>query len=242
MPESWLLSVDIGVRNLGIALLLLPGRADAPAELVDTRVLDTGKAADATDAIRLVLLAMEALMSDASAPYRQLTEGGALPLDVVVENQPAYVNPRMRAVQAAVQAFFFLRLPAARQHLAAANSKTALAAEVILGRRGAKAKEVAKDYKGTKRATIVALTQLLATSGPRPPRPPETDATVVVEQTVVGEQTVIDRGGAVAAAIRAAKKRDDMCDAVMQGLSHAVTRGLCIVRNGHASRPCTPAP
>ena len=175
------LSVDVGVRNLGVCELEARGGELAMGAWEVVRG-DVGPDGGIQAAISGAVSAMLDLHG---------RTGGAGWDCVVIENQPCIKNPRMKAVQIAIHTFLVIHYgPDVSVCLAGAVGKNKVA-ERILGGRGTEEPDAGKRYRAAKRRSVEATTRFLEARG-----------------------GFADR----LAALASSDKKDDMCDAFLQGV------------------------
>jgi hypothetical protein len=178
-----LLSIDVGVRNMGVCELCWGGETEGCSiGAWGTVALGSGPGSGC-------------LVDAAVTAARELLGEGAWDA-VVIENQPCLKNPRMKTVQVALHAY--ARSVGAPVVLAPASCKCSLASRMIgeppvaAGARGA--------YGRRKRAVVAAARRWVSERLPRElPR------------------------------LESSRKKDDMCDALVQGLWHLERSGeICV--------------
>ncbi len=191
------LSFDVGLRHLAYADVVQAG-ADGSLSLERWGVIDvTGGARMAPDALTTALV--EALDADFYDP-------GSVHYDhVLIENQPSRKNPAMKAVQVAIHAYFAtLRLHTGCVGVVrpvSASQKLGVALSAELGLQPPVAQEPAQQVKTAgaayreRKARSVELCRLVIASVLSP------------ASAAVAEET-----------LRAAKKKDDLSDALLQAV------------------------
>lgn len=142
---SWTLSFDVGVKNLGYALVRSDGFvADAYTISIKTRVNRV------VDTVRTMRELVESL------------EFGDLPLSTVVVEKQLHRNPSMRVVQAIVQTYFCILHPATK--VLEYSSRRKLTGEKCDSYRGRKkrAVELSTDYLASHQAGSPAQARFLS--------------------------------------------------------------------------------
>lgn len=184
------LSIDVGVKNLAFAVILVD---DNVVHVKETGIIDFSDNGniDVKDTESLIGSVIEHL-------HRRFF--GVTFSKVVVENQPVMKNPVMKSVQSTIYAFFLtqklrppysvqaVKLYAASQKLKPCKAFSKADIEVLMAQVG----NTSSSYLKRKRLAV-ALVQHLTTTGK-----------LVFADSV--RQT-----------IEKAKKNDDLCDAILQG-------------------------
>ena len=177
------LSIDVGTKNLGACDVAAVGGGGFA--VMGWRVVscDAASGTSAVDVcIRGAVGAMRAMCDEA----------GGCPWDrVVVENQPTLKNPRMKAVQTAIHAFFAMRDEAPEVVLAGATGKNKLADLVLGADPDAAGLSSGARYRRAKKRSVRAAGVLLGENG--------RNAEWLVE-------------------LEGHPKKDDMCDAFLQAI------------------------
>jgi hypothetical protein len=177
------LSIDVGTKNLGACDVA--SEAGGGFAVLGWRVVscDLASGTSAVDGcIRGAVGAMRAMCDEA----------GGCPWDrVVVENQPTLKNPRMKAVQTAIHAFFAMRDEAPEVVLAGAVGKNKLADLVLGADPDAAGLSSGARYRRAKKRSVRAAEVILGGDG---------------------------RHAAWLAELAGHPKKDDMCDAFMQAI------------------------
>ena len=189
MTPFSVLSFDVGIKNLGACHLALSDRG--AVSISDWRVLDIGPGADG-DLVKSCIVAMDAAFGGLAEAAVDL---------VAIENQPGLVNPKMKSVQAVIHAFFAMRRPGTPVVYVAASGKIKTARAVT----GAEAPPRAKRGKAAEGGA------------PPPKRTSYRDGKKVV---IEAAEVLLRAWGLDAdlAAMRAHRKKDDLCDAFLQGV------------------------
>ena len=215
MTPFSVLSFDVGIKNLGACHLRLSDRG--AVSIADWRVLDIGPGADG-DLVKSCIAAMDAAFGGLDEAAVDL---------VAIENQPGLVNPKMKSVQAVIHAFFAMRRPGTPVVYVAASGKIKTARAVT----GAEAPPRAK--RGQAAAAVEG--------GGAPKRTSYRDGKKVV---IEAAEVLLRAWGLDAdlAAMRAHRKKDDLCDAFLQGVG--ALGGRLVLPQGAAANstvvdPCT---
>eukprot|EP00873_Tetraselmis_striata_P043846 jgi/Tetstr1/464110/TSEL_008915.t1 len=192
-----ILSIDVGVKNLGVCEMEVD---DGTRELSlgFWGVVGGGEGADADASIQTAI-------SGAVAAMTELNDrtGGAGWDCVVIENQPCIKNPRMKAVQIAIHTFMVIHHgPDASVCLAGAVGKNKVADRILLrtggggGGGGAEA-TAGQRYRRAKKRSVEAGRAFLEARG--------------------GFERELE-------ALAASSKKDDMCDALLQGVYYLTAK------------------
>lgn len=189
------LSIDVGVRNLGVCELEASREA---GEELGIGFWNVVSGAGQTDN------AIQTAISGAVDAMLELCEnnGGAGWDCVVIENQPCIKNPRMKAVQTAIHTFLVMQFgPDVNVCLASAVGKNKIADSILAAADGQtprpEGETPGQKYRRTKKRSIDATRRYLG----RDPR-----------------------HGPHLAAMEASPKKDDMCDSFLQGLYFLTTK------------------
>jgi hypothetical protein len=147
---------------------------------------------------------IQAAISGAVSAMTELHDrtGGAGWDCVVIENQPCIKNPRMKAVQIAIHTFLVIHYgPDVSVCLAGAVGKNKVA-EKILGDGEPKEENAGKRYRAAKRRSVEAARRFLEARGG------------------FGDRL---------AALASSAKKDDMCDAFLQGVYYLSAKAKILI-------------
>eukprot|EP00873_Tetraselmis_striata_P033791 jgi/Tetstr1/454055/TSEL_040974.t1 len=198
------LSIDVGVKNLGVCELEAGG--DAGLSIGFWGVVSGSSQDDR---------AIQTAIAGAVEVMTELHErsGGAGWDCVVIENQPCIKNPRMKAVQIAIHTFLVTQYgPDVSVCLAGAVGKNKVA-DRILRPAGQAAEPAATETEAEAAAPAPAPAPAPATPGQRYRR--------AKQRCVAAARVFLQSRPGLAghvAQLDACAKKDDMCDALLQGL------------------------
>lgn len=192
------LSFDCGLKNLAYALLDVD--AARQQHLVDWAVLSVEAEAEPATT-RPASHDKSGFYSMSGNLFRTLASRfgpreNAAAVDVVlIENQPCMKNPTMKSVQIMVYSFFCIHFPLATVRLVSAANKL----KVLRRPPGSVSTSRQLDYKGKKKLAIEIVQWYLSDS----------------QAAVTAGLRVPDT---LATVFRAAKKKDDLCDCLLQAV------------------------
>lgn len=197
-----ILSIDVGVKNLGVCEL----EVDDATRALSLGMWDvvSGSENGETDA------SIQAAISGAVSVMTELHDrtGGAGWDCVVIENQPCIKNPRMKAVQIAIHTFLVIHYgPHVSVCLAGAVGKNNVADKVLRASDesapgpAAAAATPGQKYRRAKKRSVEATRAFLAARGG------------------FDEQLK---------ALDGSTKKDDMCDALLQGVYYLTSKAKII--------------
>lgn len=189
-----ILSIDVGVKNLGVCEL----EVDDASGALSLGFWDVVSGGEHTDnAIQTAISGAVAVMTE----LHDRTAGAGWDC-VVIENQPCIKNPRMKAVQIAIHTFLVIHYgPDVSVCLAGAVGKNNVADKILQARdddgENAKQTTSGQKYRRAKKRSVDA-----------------------------GRVFLEARGGfdKQLAALAASSKKDDMCDALLQGVYYLTTK------------------
>lgn len=191
------ISFDVGIKNLSMCEVEIPAAPGGDLEglrIGAWRVIDAGDGAGSAKDGAKAAKGADLVPACMRALEREVGECSAFPTwdRVLIENQPGLANPTMRVMQALIHAYFALRHPGVPVAYVAAGGKTRAAARIM----GVELpKKVA--YKDAKRLTVDAARRLLS------------NKSAGVE------------GAEALRTLEEHKKKDDLCDALLQAVSYA---------------------
>lgn len=183
-----ILSIDVGVKNLGICEL-----ENSPDNNVAIGFWDVCSGTGQTD--RAIQTAIAGAV-DVMLELYERSGGGGWEC-VVIENQPCIKNPRMKAVQIAIHTFLVIHFgPDVNVCLAGAVGKNNIADKILSKKECAPEKNQDKEtsgqkYRRAKKRSIAATREYLSSD---------------------------ERYAEHLAAMENSSKKDDMCDSFLQGL------------------------
>lgn len=143
------LSIDVGAKNMGICEL--ERDAEGVVSFGEWGVMATCESSDTRSAIEGAVRAMEEMYA---------RTGGAGWDAVVIENQPAFKNPAMKAVQVALHAFVVIKRCSPEVVWVGGSGKNGVA-DGILGRDGCGR----VSYRDSKRRSVDAAEAFLRAGG-----------------------------------------------------------------------------
>ena len=185
-----ILSIDVGVKNLGVCELEVDG-ATGGLSLGFWGVVSGGEHGD--NAIQTAISGAVAVMTE----LHDRTAGAGWDC-VVIENQPCIKNPRMKAVQIAIHTFLVIHYgPDVAVCLAGAVGKNNVADKILRDDGAASSSTSGQKYRRAKKRSVEA-----------------------------GRAFLEARGGfdEQLAALAASSKKDDMCDALLQGIYYLTAK------------------